>query len=261
LPIDLSVNSEEKTPNESVPKSEKVLVRRDFGMPQLSRRHNLEHNSKQNLEQSQQVRRVTAPKVLVVDGDLAYAEFVIGALRRGGFVGHHVASGEHAVEAAVALRPAAVILDVILPGTTGYEICRDLRQRYGEQLPIVFVSGERREAADRVVGLLIGADDYLVKPVDAEELITRLRRLIMKSWGSHPPAPAPPPAFGGLTTRENEVLRLLARGLDQGTIAQELAISPATVGTHIQRILNKLDVHSRTQAVALAYREKLVDQT
>ena len=56
------------------------------------------------------------------------------------------------------------------------------------------------------------------------------------------------------------MLRLLAHGLDQGTIAQQLAISPATVGTHIQRILNKLDVHSRTQAVALAYREKLVDQ-
>ena len=68
------------------------------------------------------------------------------------------------------------------------------------------------------------------------------------------------PAFSRLTTRENQVLRLLARGLDQGEIAQQLAISPATVGTHIQRILTKLDVHSRTQAVALAYREKLVDQ-
>ena len=66
--------------------------------------------------------------------------------------------------------------------------------------------------------------------------------------------------LGRKTRRENEVLRLLAHGLDQGTIAQELAISPATVGTHIQRILNKLDVHSRTQAVALAYREMLVDQ-
>ena len=220
----------------------------------------MKQNLEQNLEQSQQVQRVTAPKVLVVDCDPAYAAFVLDALRRGGFVGHHVASGEDAVEAAVALRPAAVILDVVLPGTTGYEVCRDLRQRYGEQLPIVFVSGERREAADRVVGLLIGADDYLVKPVDAEELITRLRRLIMKSWGPHAPTP-PPPAFGGLTTRENEVLRLLARGLDQATIAEELAISPATVGTHIQRILTKLDVHSRTQAVALAYREKLVDQT
>jgi DNA-binding NarL/FixJ family response regulator len=221
-------------------------------MQHLSGRH--------NLEQTQQAQRVTARNVLVVDGDPVYAEFVMDALRRAGFVGHHLASGENAVEAVVALAPAAVILDVILPGTTGYEICRELRQRYGEELPIVFVSGERREAADRVVGLLIGADDYLVKPVDAEELIARLRRLIAKSLGSPAPVPPTPPAFGGLTTRENEVLRLLAHGLDQGTIATQLAISPATVGTHIQRILNKLDVHSRTQAVALAYREKLVDQ-
>jgi DNA-binding NarL/FixJ family response regulator len=221
-------------------------------MQHLSGRH--------NLEQTQQAQPVTARTVLVVDGDPVYAEFVMDALRRAGFVGHHLASGENAVDAVVALAPAAVILDVILPGTTGYEICRELRQRYGEKLPIVFVSGERREAADRVVGLLIGADDYLVKPVDAEELIARLRRLIAKSLGSQAPVPPTPPAFGGLTTRENEVLRLLAHGLDQGTIAQQLAISPATVGTHIQRILNKLDVHSRTQAVALAYREKLVDQ-
>src|SRR6478672_8735494 len=111
-----------------------------------------------NLDQSQQAQRVAAPNVLVVDGDPAYAEFVMDALRRAGFAGHHLASGDHAVEAAVALAPAAVILDVILPGTTGYEICRELRQRYGDGLPIVFVSGERREAADRVVGLLIGAD-------------------------------------------------------------------------------------------------------
>ena len=130
-------------------------------------------------------QKQTEINVLVVDADPVYAEFVIGALRRAGLVGHHVASGENAVEVAATLEPAAVILDVILPGRTGYDICRELRQRYGEELPIVFVSGERREAADRVVGLLIGADDYLVKPVDAEELIARLRRLIAKSRGFH----------------------------------------------------------------------------
>jgi DNA-binding NarL/FixJ family response regulator len=212
------------------------------------------------LEQRQLAQLVTATTVLIIDADPVYAEFVIGALRRAGLVGHHVANGDNAVQVAAALAPVAVILDVILPGTNGYEICRDLRQRFGEELPIVFVSGERREAADRVVGLLIGADDYLVKPVDEEELIARLRRLIAKSRGSEAPAPPAPPAFATLTKRENEVLRLLAHGLDQGTIAEQLAISPATVGTHIQRILNKLDVHSRTQAVALAYRENLVDQ-
>ena len=171
-------------------------------------------------------QKQTEINVLVVDADPVYAEFVIGALRRAGLVGHHVASGENAVEVAATLEPAAVILDVILPGRTGYDICRELRQRYGEELPIVFVSGERREAADRVVGLLIGADDYLVKPVDAEELIARLRRLIAKSRGFHGLASPVSPAFTALTPRENEVLRLLAHGLDQEGIAHELRSVP-----------------------------------
>jgi DNA-binding NarL/FixJ family response regulator len=209
------------------------------------------------LEQRQQVRRGKSPDVLVLDRDPAYGKVVIGALRRAGFAGHHLESGENVVEVVEELSPAAVILDVILDGTTGYEICRELRERFGEALPIVFVSGDRRESADRVVGLLIGADDYLVKPVDPEELIARLRRLIAKTRVDPTPTSN---AFSSLTTRESEVLRLLARGLNQSTIARDLSISPATVGTHIQRILTKLDVHSRTQAVALAYRAKLVDQ-
>ena len=209
------------------------------------------------MEQRQRAKRGKSPDVLVIDRDPAYAKVVLVALRRAGFTGHHLGRGENAVEVVEELSPAAVILDVILDGTTGYEICRELRQQFGDGLPIVFVSGERRESADRVVGLLIGADDYLTKPIDLEELIARLRRLIAKAHVAPPPAPT---AFSTLTTRESEVLQLLARGLNQSTIARDLAISPATVGTHIQRVLTKLDVHSRTQAVALAYREKLVDQ-
>ena len=210
------------------------------------------------MERNERPTRGKAHDILVVDPDPEYAVFVGGVLDRAGFVGHHLSSGETAVTVARKLRPAAVLLDVIVPGTTGYEICRELRLVCGDDLPIVFASAERREPADRVVGLLIGADDYLVKPVDPDELVARLRRLIAKS-SRLPGAISAPPSVGGLTTRETEVLRLLARGLDQAAIARELGISPATVGTHIQRILTKLGVHSRTQAVALAYRERLVD--
>src|SRR4051794_6104710 len=101
-------------------------------MQQLGGRH--------KLEQRQQSQRESAPDVLVLDADPAYVEFVMDALRRAGFVGHHLASGDTAFEVVAALQPAAVILDVILSGTTGYEICRELRQRYGDDLPIVFVS-------------------------------------------------------------------------------------------------------------------------
>jgi DNA-binding NarL/FixJ family response regulator len=211
------------------------------------------------LERAQRGERQGPAPVLVVDGDRDYSKLITGVLQRAGLASHRVATGEAALAFVRNQRPAAVILDVILPGTTGYEICRELRETYGEHLPIVFVSGERVEAPDRVVGLLLGADDYLVKPIDPDELTARLRRLMTRAATHEAEAGRRPGTFAELTTRESEVLRLLASGLNQEDIARSLEISPATVGTHIQRILSKLDVHSRTQAVALAYRERLVE--
>ena len=197
--------------------------------------------------------------MLVVDGDRDYRTFVTEALSRAGYESYEVTTGEEAIDFARTQRPAAVILDVSLPDATGYEICRELREEHGEHLPIVFVSGERSESADRVVGLLIGGDDYLVKPIDPDELTARLRRLITtRSSTSRSDAVSAADRFSILTSREREVLSLLANGLNQEDIARELDISPATVGTHIQRVLGKLGIHSRTQAVALAYREGLV---
>jgi DNA-binding NarL/FixJ family response regulator len=134
---------------------------------------------------------------------------------------------------------------------SGYEVCRALRRSFGPELPIVFLSGVRTESYDRVAGLLVGADDYLVKPYAGDELLVRVRRLLPRSSG---------PTNGGktLTKREEEVLGLLAEGLAQDAIANRLSISTKTVGTHIEHILSKLGVHSRAQAVALAYRDELV---
>ncbi len=198
--------------------------------------------------------------VLIVDGDRDYAAFVVEVLQRAGFASRVAATSTAAVLFAREHHPAAVILDVILPDATGYELCRQLRDEHADAFPIVFVTGERTEPPDRVVGLLIGADDYLVKPIDPDELIARLRRLIARSSARAERMSSHAQGISELTSRESEVLRLLAQGLNQEAIAVELEISPATVGTHIQRILNKLDVHSRTQAVALAYRERLVER-
>lgn len=214
------------------------------------------------MERGERAQRQVGPApVLVIDGDRDYSNRVTEILERAGFTSRPFSTGEEASEFARRQRPAAVILDVVLPGATGYEICRELRETHGENLPIVFVSGYRVEAPDRVVGLHLGADDYLVKPVDADELTARLRRLITKAATLEAEAGQRSDTFAELTSRESEVLRLLAGGLNQVDIARSLEISPATVGTHIQRILSKLDVHSRTQAVALAYRERLVEQT
>jgi DNA-binding NarL/FixJ family response regulator len=193
-------------------------------------------------------------QVLVVDDDANLRELVRSLLERAGYTTRGFASGEDILAAAVE-QPALVILDVKLPGLSGYEVCRQLKERFGSGLPVLFVSAVRTEAFDRAAGLLIGADDYLVKPLDPDELIARVRRHL-------PPRPRGADAPSGvelLTPRELEVLRLLAGGMSQPEIAKRLVISPKTVATHIQHVLVKLGVHSRAQAVAAAHRHGLID--
>ena len=192
--------------------------------------------------------------ILVVDDDEAFRSYVVELFESIGYQTSQLATGASVVAAVADDRPAAVLLDVQLPGLNGYEVCRQLREIYGDSIAIVFISGERIEALDRTGGLLLGADDYLVKPVDPTELIARVRRLVdwprangdtLHSNGK----------LGSLTQREREVLDLLAEGLRQDEIANRLVISPKTVATHIQRVLGKLEVRSRAQAVSFALRD------
>jgi DNA-binding NarL/FixJ family response regulator len=198
-------------------------------------------------------------RILIVDDDEPYRVMVASLLERAGYATVDAATGEEALASVRRERPSCILLDVLLPRATGYEVCRELRDEYGETLPIVFVTGERVEPADRVAGLLIGADDYILKPFDPDELIARVRRLLVRSDVLAKFLYKKRPGSFQLTDRELDVLRLLADGLEQDAIARELFISPKTVSTHIQRILTKLGVHSRAQAIALAYREKLVE--
>jgi DNA-binding NarL/FixJ family response regulator len=194
--------------------------------------------------------------VLVIEDDQNYRQLLISLLERAGYPAVGLPNGEEALALTEAERPALVILDVKLPGVSGYEVCRELKDAYGNSLPVIFISGVRTEPFDRAAGLLVGADDYVVKPFDADELLARVRNHLA------PPARVPHPhSASSLTRRELEVLRLLADGLDQAEIAERLVISPKTVATHIQHILEKLGVHSRAQAVALAHRFDLGSPT
>jgi DNA-binding NarL/FixJ family response regulator len=192
--------------------------------------------------------------ILVVDDDAAFRSFVSEIFEGSGYRSSQLASGAAVLPAVADERPAAILLDVQLPGLNGYEVCRQLRDLYGDSIAIVFVSGERTEALDRAGGLLLGADDYLVKPVDPGELIARVRRLV--EWPrTNGRAANSNDKLNSLTQREQEVLDLLAEGFRQDEIADRLVISPKTVATHIQRILGKLEVRSRAQAVAVVLRE------
>jgi two-component system, NarL family, nitrate/nitrite response regulator NarL len=192
-------------------------------------------------------------RVLVVDGDPESRAALSKVLQRAGYPTQEARTGEEALEAADRQRPALVITETHLPGASGYEICRELRERYDETLPIIFVSATRAEDTDRVAGLLLGADDYLAKPIRFDHLLARIRRLVTQSTLVARPVAA------RLTRREQEVLGLLAAGLEQDQIANRLFIAPKTVAKHLERILCKLGVHSRAQAVALALRRNSLD--
>src|SRR5258708_6286048 len=137
--------------------------------------------------------------VLVVDGDEGARAITASALVRAGYVTAEALSGEEAVEIARRDPPRLVALEVLLPGICGYEVLRELRIEFGPGLPIVFVSGARTEACDRVAGLLLGADDYFVKPIASDEFMLRVRRLLDRS------KPVAPAVASKLTSREQEV--------------------------------------------------------
>ena len=190
--------------------------------------------------------------ILVADGDDACRALVIALLERVGYATCDATTGHEALALAENTRPSLVLLDVELSGISGYETCRELRDRHGDGLPLMFLSGTRVEPLDRIAGLLIGADDYIVKPFEPDELLARVRSLLRRRNDTNGVAPGNNSAIDSLTPRERQVLDMLAAGHGQDAIAAELFITPKTVATHIQRVLAKLGVHSRAQAVALA---------
>lgn len=190
--------------------------------------------------------------VLVVDPDDELRSAVVSLLEADGLHGRGAGTGDEGLRCALEERPQLVLLDVNLPGMCGYDLLRRLRDMYGDALAVIFMSADRTESFDRVAGLLLGADDYLNKPFSPDELLVRIRRLLRSSVAK---VAARMPE---LTTREREVLELLAAGRTQPEIASSLVIAPKTCAKHIERILEKLDVHSRAQAVAIAYRDDLL---
>jgi DNA-binding NarL/FixJ family response regulator len=190
--------------------------------------------------------------ILVVDADATARAELAHLLEEEGYEVVQADSGQAGLKVALENPPALVVLEVPLGDRSGYEVCRVLREVLGEELPVLFVSGARTESYDRVAGLLVGADDYVVKPYAVDELLARVRRLVRHA------SPAAESSIGLLTPREREVLRLLAEGLAADEIAKALFISKKTVGTHLEHIFTKLGVRSRGQAIAVAYRDELV---
>jgi two-component system response regulator RegX3 len=121
-----------------------------------------------------------APLVLVVDDEQSYRDALRIALEREGFRVEVAADGAEAIARFDAVRPALVLLDVMLPRITGIDVCRELRTR--SQVPIIMVTARNAEI-DAVVGLEVGADDYVTKPFRLRELVARVRAALRRGRG------------------------------------------------------------------------------
>jgi len=128
-------------------------------------------------------------KILIVEDESSIAENIRYALITEGFAAHWSATGEDAVLALQHGDVALVILDVGLPDVHGFELARAIRQQY--DVPLIFVTARSSEI-DRVAGLEIGADDYVVKPFSPRELTARVRAVLRRSRGTAPTPEATP---------------------------------------------------------------------
>ncbi len=119
--------------------------------------------------------------ILVVEDEIEIANLVRLYLEKEGFTVHLCRNGEEALRLASALQPDVILLDLMLPGVDGLEVCARLRQQPGAKDPYIMMVTAKGDEMDRIIGLSTGADDYLVKPFSPRELVARVRALLRRS--------------------------------------------------------------------------------
>ncbi len=177
-------------------------------------------------------------------------------------------SGESAVALAIEHAPDVVLMDLIMPGMDGVEATRQLKKASPRTQVIVLTSYHQDEHI--FPAIRAGALSYLLKDIGPEEMADAIRkaavgeavlhprvasRVVQELHGSRDSVTNP---FTELSERELEVLRLIANGLSNANIAEELVISEKTVKSHVSNILSKLHLADRTQAAVYAWREGIV---
>jgi DNA-binding NarL/FixJ family response regulator len=212
---------------------------------------------------------VSAVRVLIVDDQaLVRAGFrmILDAEEDLDVVGE-AHDGVAAVDAARRLKPDVVLMDIRMPELDGIEATRRVIEAGGDAPPrvLMLTTFDLNEYAYEA--LRAGASGFLLKDVAPEQLADGIRvvargdallapsitRRLIHEFARATPASGPPPGFDDLTAREVEVFRLVARGLSNAEIAGELIVGETTVKTHVARLLMKLGLRDRVQAVVLAY--------
>lgn len=204
-------------------------------------------------------------RVLVVDDDPTVAEVVAGYLERGGYTVDRAEDGPGALERAGVFRPDLVVLDLMLPGMDGLEVCRRLRDK--GPVPVIMLTA-RGDEDDRILGLEVGADDYVTKPFSPRELVLRVESVLRRSQGAAraPEGVATLGAAGlrveptarratkhgvelSLTLREFDLLAFLLRHPGQAFGREELMREVwgwefgdlSTVTVHVRRLRGKVE--------------------
>ena len=215
-------------------------------------------------ERSQRIGAEFVQTVLIADDDPHIREVVVFALGRAGFRTVEAADGAQALARFETERPDLLVLDVLMPGKDGTDVCREIRRR--SSVPILFLSSKDEEI-DRVVGLEIGADDYVTKPFSPRELVARVRAVLRRTAGEPAPSKASELRHGELrldveqhrcrwgdreielTATELGILRtLLGRPgkvysrneLMDGAYRDETNVSDRTIDSHVRRVRAKL---------------------
>ncbi|MGH2522928.1 MAG: response regulator [Anaerolineales bacterium] len=211
---------------------------------------------------------MATPRILIVEDDPAIAAFVQTALEREGFATDVAENGNKALQRAGAAPPDLVLLDVMLPGgVDGLQVCQALRRR-SQYIPIIMLTA-KDDDVDKIVGLEIGADDYITKPFKTRELIARVRAILRLRQHSAAPA-SRGLRFGpleinldsravtlegrplSLTPKEFDLLALLAshpnRVFGRDTLLEKVwgydyAGESRTVDVHIQRLRQKIETN------------------
>ena len=195
-------------------------------------------------------------RLLLVEDEAGLARGLVDNFRAEGYDVRHVARGDQAAAAVREYRPDLLVLDVLLPGRSGLDVLSDLR-RQGDRVPVLMLTA-RGEVVDRVVGLELGADDYLAKPFALRELVARVRALLRRSTGADPVSVAAL-ELGGvrfdflaltaesrsgpveLTAHDILVLKVLAER--RGEIVPRIDIVEEVSGLDSEATLRKVDNH------------------
>ena len=127
---------------------------------------------------------VAKQKILIVDDDNNIAELISLYLTKECFECKIVNDGEEALHAFPSFHPNLILLDLMLPGIDGYQVCREIRHK--SNVPIIMLSA-KGEVFDKVLGLELGADDYIIKPFDSKELVARVKAVLRRFQPTQPP--------------------------------------------------------------------------